>query len=176
MKELRIFLSLLVLLIAVNSYSFDLNGFFNSYRNKDVSLCFKQISINAMTGQSIEKSGKMYIKSKEYIKFSYPNETIVIDNFKVIDKKDNQTQVYKLTGFNKVLFLMFVGKKDLNELFYVKRLKKDNYLLKPKYQSNIDSIRFSLDNSTKRLDITDIYSNQTRYIFYAACSSTQKRD
>ncbi|WP_025270254.1 outer-membrane lipoprotein carrier protein LolA [Hippea sp. KM1] len=169
MRALRVSIALLVLLI-LNSVCVagGLRQIFDVYKHKDIELCFEQKSINGMSGQTIEKKGRLKIVANEKLMFSYKNERLVIDNFKAIDYRDNKTQVYKLSGFEKVLFLMFIGKKDLNELFRTEELDNNTYRLYPKYQSNIDSVVVRLDNGTVReLTISDIYANRTIYTFYA---------
>lgn len=165
-KVLVIFLSLLVLLIA-KAFSFDLNNIFNAYKNKSIKMCFTQLSINGMTGQSIKRVGVMTIEAQRMMEFYYPHEKIIIDNFKVTDIRGNKEYIYRLKGFNRVLFFMFLGKKNINELFSERKVDNSTYQLAPKYQSNIASIFvYFHKNRVKKLKIVDIYANKTIYTFY----------
>ncbi|WP_155825409.1 hypothetical protein [Hippea alviniae] len=179
MKGLRVLASLLALLTLISiSNAADINNIFNAYKNRDVKLCFKQVSINGMTGQKIEKDGILFIKAKKEMIFDYGNEKILIDNFKAVDVKGKTETVYKLTGFNKVLFLMFLGKKELSDLFNIKESDNGTFELLPKYESSIDNVivRFFKD-SVKEIKITDIYANKTIYYFHALpCKRTSQRD
>ena len=168
-------LSLLVLLTA-NAFGFDINNIFNAYKHKDIELCFDQTSINGMTGQSIERHGVMKIIAQKMMEFDYPNENVVIDNFKAIDIKGNKKYVYKLSGFNKVLFNMFLGKKDIKELFYERKIDNSTYQLAPKYQSDISSVYVHfIKNRVKKIKIVDIYANKTVYTFHdLPCKRAQR--
>ncbi|AEA34141.1 outer-membrane lipoprotein carrier protein LolA [Hippea maritima] len=172
MKVLRALAVLLVLpILSSICFADGLKQIFDVYKHKSIHLCFSQKSINGMSGQTIEKSGTLKIVANKKLIFSYKNEKLVIDDFKAVDYKDNETQVYKLTGFDKVLFLMFVGKKDLDELFKIKDVDNNTYRLFPKYQSSIDCVSVKLDNDTvKELQISDIYANKTIYTFNASNS------
>ncbi len=177
MKILIALVSLLVLLIP-NSFAVNINNIFNTYKNRDVKLCFRQISINGMTGQTIERQGLMLIKAKKTMEFRYPDETVFINNFQVIDKRDNKTNVYKLQGFNRALFYMFLGKEDLHDLFAIRQLDNSTYQMSPRYQSNIASIFVYFEgNRVKEIKVVDIYANKTEYFFYdPPCKRTQKGD
>ncbi len=165
-KMLIVSLSLLVL-FTTNALGFDINNIFNAYKHKNIELCFKQVSINGMTGQSIERCGVMKIIARKMMKFNYIDEKIIIDNFKAIDIKGNKKYAYKLSGFNKVLFNMFLGKKDIKELFYKIKINNSTYKLVPKYQSNISSVYVHfLKDRVKKIKIVDIYANKTIYTFY----------
>ncbi len=179
MKGLRVLASLLVLLILISiSNAADINNIFDAYKNKDIKLCFKQISINGMTGQKIEKNGILFIKAKKEMVFDYGNEKVLIDNFKAVDVKKETKTVYKLTGFNKVLFLMFLGKKELSELFEIENTDNKTFKLLPKYDSNIESVYVEfLKDKVRNIKITDIYANKTIYYFYALpCKRASQRD
>ena len=161
-----VFLSLWVLL-TVSSFAFDINDIFNTYRHKNIKLCFTQVSINGMTGQSIEKKGVMTILASKRMEFDYPNEKVVIDNFKAIDEKNGKKYIYKLSGFNRVLFNMFLGRENIKELFNERRVDNSTYQLIPRYQSNISSVFVYLSkNRVKKIKIVDIYANRTIYTFY----------
>ncbi len=166
-RILSLLVILSVLLIANSAFSQDdtVKHIFDIYDNKTVKLDFEQTSINAMSGQKIEKKGTLTIKPKKEMIFDYENEDIRINNFEVIDYRDNKKYIYRLEGFNKVLFLLFLGQKDIEELFSISR-NGDEYVFKPKYDSNIDRVYalFGKDR-IKKLIITDIYSNQTIYRF-----------
>ncbi len=163
-----LFVSLLVALTAIDLYAAEsgLNSIFRFYSNKPLQLEFRQISINSMSGQRIVKTGRLTIKPHEEMIFDYPDERIIINNFKVVDYKGGAKSVYKLTGFNKVLFLLFIGKEKIDDLFVVKRVGS-GYVLRPKYKSNIDVVKlnFDKDNRLKGLTIVDIYSNRIIYKF-----------
>ncbi len=169
-RGLALLVSLLVVLIATeNIYAKGdtLSHIFKLYSSKPLKLEFTQISINSMSGQRIVRHGVLVVKPKEEMVFDYPDERIIIDNFKVVDYKNGNKTVYKLSGFNKVLFLLFVGKKSIDELFNIER-QKGGYLLKPKYKSNIDSVFliFNKHKEPRSLTIVDIYSNRIIYTFH----------
>ncbi len=168
-------LSLLVLLTA-DALGFDINDIFNVYKHKNIELCFEQVSINGMTGQSIERHGVMKIIAQKRMEFDYPDERVIIDNFKAIDVKGNKKYVYKLSGFNRVLFNMFLGKKDIKELFYERKIDNSTYQLAPKYQSNISSVYVNfLKDRVKKIKIVDIYANKTIYTFHdLPCERAQR--
>ena len=176
MRILSLFLILSALLIA-QVKACELENIFKLYSNKDTALCFKQTVINSMSGQSIVKNGRLTIKDKKYMVFDYKNERVVIDNFEAVDYLNGKKTIYKLNGFNKILYLMFLGKKKFNELFFVKK-KKNLYILEPKYQSNVDSVELAFcKNSIDNLTIIDIYSNKTIYNFNDSyCKRTSKGD
>jgi len=160
------FLSLWVLL-TVSSFASDINDIFNTYRHKSLKLCFTQISVNGMTGQSIEREGVMTILANKRMEFDYPGERIVIDNFEVVDEKNGKKYTYRLSGFNRVLFNMFLGRENIKELFNERRVDNSTYQLIPKYQSNIASVFVVLSKyGVKKVKIVDIYANRTIYTFY----------
>ncbi len=161
-----VFLSLWALL-TVSSFAFDINDIFNVYRHKSIKLCFTQLSINGMTGQSIERKAIMTIVANRRMEFEYPDEKIVINNFQAVDVKNGKRRVYKLSGFNRVLFDMFLGRKNIKELFDERRVDNSTYQLLPKYESNIASVYVYISNDrVKKIKIVDIYANRTVYTFY----------
>jgi hypothetical protein len=181
MRKILSLLAILSVLLTANSlYAQDINHIkhiFRVYDNKDTKLDFTQTSINAMSGQKIIKNGILTIKPKREMVFDYPDEEIVINDFEVIDYKGSKKYIYKLDGFNKTLFLLFLGKKDVDELFDIKEVNSE-FVFSPKYQSNIDRVYAIFDNEQiKELTIVDIYSNQTIYRFNdTSCKRTQKGD
>ncbi len=178
MKILRVLVILSVLLITLDSYAANrITHFFKLYSNKTTVLDFKQTSINAMSGQKIERTGILTIKAKKSMIFDYKNERVIINDFEAVDYRDSKKYTYKLTGFNKVLFLLFLGKEDINSLFDIKKMQS-GYELTPKYKSNINKVyTYFKDGQIEKLIIVDIYSNRTIYEFYAAdCKRTQSGD
>ncbi len=179
-KALSLLAILSVLLITKPIFAQDIatiKHIFKLYDNKTTELDFTQISINAMSGQKIIKNGKLTIKPKREMVFDYKNEEIIVNDFEVVDFKGDKKYVYKLEGFNKILFLLFLGQKDIDELFNITKNGKE-FTFTPKYQSNIDRVYAVFDKEQiKELTIVDIYSNQTIYKFYdSSCSRTQKGD
>ena len=176
MKRILIASLSLLVLLTVDALGFDINDIFNVYKHKNIELCFNQVSINGMTGQSIERRGIMKIIAQKKMEFDYPDERVIIDNFKAIDVKGNKKYVYKLSGFNRVLFNMFLGKKDIKELFFERRVDNLTYQLAPKYQSNISSVYVFVSNDrVKKIKIVDIYANKTIYTFNDfPCKRTQR--
>ncbi len=180
MKIFKVFRILLALLIACNFASFsaasdNLEHIFKLYSNKTSTLCFKQTSINGMSGQKIIRDGKLTINAKKNMVFDYKNEKVIINDFEAIDYVHSKKYIYKLSGFNRVLFLLFLGKEDVNRLFSI-RFKGKEYVLTPKYKSNIDKVYayFKNDSQIDNMTISDIYSNKTIYQFYAPpCKRTQ---
>lgn len=169
MKTLRALVILSALLIAFNSYAASqITHFFKLYSNKTTVFNFKQTSVNAMSGQKIERTGTLTIKAKKSMVFDYKNERVIINDFEAVDYRDSKKYTYKLTGFNKVLFLLFLGKEDINSLFDIKKIE-GGYALTPKYKSNINKVYTYFKNGQiEKLTIIDIYSNRTIYEFYAA--------
>lgn len=180
MKKILVLLTILsVLLIGSVSFAKEskIKHIFRVYDNKTILFDFNQVSINAMSGQKITKKGTLKIVSKKYMVFDYGNERVVINNFEVVDYANSKKSIYRLSGFNKVLFLLFLGKKDIEELF---KIDKENgeYALTPRYKSNIERVYASFKSDTiDNLTIVDIYSNRTIYQFYdSSCKRTQKRN
>ncbi len=172
-------LSAILLVLLTGSVSFakesKLKHIFRIYDNKTTVFDFVQTSINAMSGQKITKRGRLKIVPKEYMTFDYKNERVIINNFEVVDYSNSKESIYKLESFNKVLFLLFLGKKDIGELFKIDK-NGDGYVLIPKYKSNIEKVyAFFKSNTIDNLTIVDIYSNRTIYQFYdSSCKRTQK--
>jgi len=174
-KILKILAVLSVLLITLDSYAANrITRFFKLYSNKTTVLSFKQTSINAMSGQKITRKGTLTIKAKKSMVFDYKNERVIINDFEAVDYRDSKKYTYKLTGFNKVLFLLFLGREDINSLFDIKKMQEE-YLLIPKYKSNINKVyAYFKKGQIDKLIIVDIYSNRTIYEFHAAdCKRTQ---
>ncbi len=172
MKNLKVLTILLVLLIPLSSFgSSELTHIFKLYSNKNTVLNFKQISFNAMSGSKIVKAGKLTIETKKSMIFDYKNERVIVNDFEAVDYSNGKKYVYKLSGFNKVLFLLFLGRERIENLFKVRK-KNGKYILVPKYKSNIDKIYVGLGTNGQidSLTIVDIYSNRTIYKFYAVDS------
>ncbi len=171
---------LLALLITLNSFASEgIDNIFKLYADKTTALNFEQTSVNAMSGQRITRYGKLTIKAKQSMVFDYKNERVIINDFEAVDYRNGQKTVYKLSGFNKILFLLFLGKEDINGLFDVKKESENKYILTPKYKSSIAEVDVCFDKKgkIKKLTIIDIYSNKTIYKFYAVDSKrTQSGD
>ena len=172
--------AILLVLAAINVNAYNIKDFgIILKKDRNTVVCFKQESLNAMSGQKIVKNGILYIKYQKQMIFDYTNtnEKVKINNFNVIDYIGNKKQIYKLSGFNKILYQLFIGKKDIDELFKVDR-KNRLFILTPKYQSNIDSIYLTIkNNKLHKLTIVDIYANKTIYTFNDSnCSPPQKRN
>ncbi len=169
MKRILTLLAILSVLLTYNAFAQDvitIKHIFKLYDNKTTILSFVQTSINAMSGQKIVKKGILTIKPKREMVFDYENEEIIINNFEVVDYKDSKKYIYKLEGFNKILFLLFLGEKDIDELFNIETKDKE-FVLTTKYKSNIDTVYAKFENEQiKELTIVDIYANQTIYQFY----------
>lgn len=171
---------ILLVLAAVNVSAYNIKDFgIILKKDRNTIACFKQESLNAMSGQKIAKNGILYIKYQKQMVFDYTDadEKVKINDFNVIDYIGNKKQIYKLSGFNKILYQLFIGKKDIDELFKVNR-KNRLFILTPKYQSNIDSIYLTTkNNKLHQLTIVDIYANKTIYTFNDSdCRSPQKRN
>ena len=180
LKEKALVILAISLVLAVNSVSaYNIKDFgVTLKKDKDTVTCFKQESLNAMSGQKIVKNGVLSIKYQKQMIFNYADEKIKIDDFSVIDYTKNKKQIYKLSGFNKILYQLFIGKRNIDDLFNVN--KKDGiFILTPKYQSNIDSVYLTIkDSKLYQLKIVDIYANKTIYTFFNDSDSCtpQKRD
>ncbi len=178
MRALRLLAILSALLITSNTLANNqITHFFRLYESRSTVFKFTQTSINAMSGQKLIRNGKLTIEAKKSMIFDYKNERVIINDFEVVDYRNSEKHVYKLTGFNKVLFLLFLGKEDVNTLFEIEK-EKNEYILIPKYQSNIKKVYACFKNGQiDKLTIVDIYSNRTIYKFYAVNSKrTQSGD
>jgi outer membrane lipoprotein-sorting protein len=158
MKKLMMLISLLVFL-TTSAFAYTLKDLGVSVKNYQV-LPFKQIAINAMSKQKIERSGTLTIKKAQYMIFKYNNgETLKLQNSKAYDTIGNNTKVYPLEGFNQVLYSLFLGKTDINSIFNIKKAN-DYFVLTPKEKTNIASVEIYPNNQKlKEIKITDIYGN-----------------
>lgn len=164
--KVLVILAILLVLVANSVSAYNIKDFgVILKKDKNTVTCFKQESLNAMSGQKIIKNGVLSIKYQRQMIFNYGNEKIVINDFSVIDYTKKKKQVYKLSGFNRILYQLFIGKKDIGDLFKVDK-KDGSFILTPKYQSNIDSVYLTMkNNKLYRLKIVDIYANKTIYTF-----------
>ncbi|OSS42750.1 hypothetical protein DESAMIL20_370 [Desulfurella amilsii] len=157
MKKLMMLISLLVLL-TTSAFGYTLKDLGISVNNYQF-LHFKQIAINAMTKQKIERSGTLTIKKGQYMVFAYNNETIKLKDSKAYDTIGNSTKIYPLEGFNQVLYNLFLGKTNINSIFNIKKVN-DYFLLTPKGKTNIAQVELYPNNQKlKEIKITDIYGN-----------------
>ncbi|HEX13976.1 MAG TPA: hypothetical protein ENO40_05790 [Desulfurella acetivorans] len=157
MKKLMMLASLLVLL-TTSAFAYTLKDLGISLKNYQV-LPFKQIAINAMTKQKIERNGILTIKKGQYMVFTYKDETVKLKDAKVYDTIDNSTKVYPLEGFNQVLYNLFLGKENINSIFDIKKTN-GSFLLTPQQKTNIAQVELSSTNQKlKKIKITDVYGN-----------------
>lgn len=157
MKKLMMLISLLVLL-TTSVFAYTLKDLGISLKDYQV-LPFKQIAINAMTKQKIERNGVLTIKKGQYMIFAYNDETVKLKNAKVYDIINNSTKIYPLEGFNQVLYSLFLGKTDINSIFSIKKVN-DYFVLTPKEKTNIASVELYPNNQKlKEIKIIDIYGN-----------------
>ncbi len=160
-------ISLVLLIAEVVCSASSIDHFFHFYNNRPLKLKFTQISVNGMSGQRISRSGILIVKPKQELVFDYPKERVIINDFEVVDYKNGSRYVYKLTGFNRVLFHLFLGQKKITDLFRVKKTGNNTFVLLPRYKSSIDRIYVRFDkNRIVGLTIIDIYSNRIIYAFH----------
>ncbi len=165
---MRVLIILLISWVFVaNSYGFSLRSFGIPMGVKRISVCFLQVSHNAMSGQTIRRRGRLVIVRGKSMEFFYSNEQkVLITNFQVEFYQHGEESVYKLQGFNRILYQLFIGKEDVNRLFHIEEKGNSDFILIPLYKSQIQTVELHLEHGKLHsINITDIYSNVVSYTF-----------
>ena len=167
----------LILIFSINiSFADAASGLIEKIKNiHSMTANFNQKLINGQTSNNLNSKGKMSLKKPQYFKWATtsPNNQEIVSNgtkLWIYDGDLDQIIIKKISNdIAQFPYLILLSKNtsNINKLFTVKEQDNTSYILKPKNDQMIDSIKikFTPNNQLKYLEISTSLNQFTKIEF-----------